>query len=163
MTCHCERFLRGSPFVIASALREAICDEAIMAYWLLKTEPSDFSYGDLESRRRAVWDGVTNNTALMHIRGMRKGDGALIYHTGGEKSIVGRAEIVSDPYPDPKAGDPRFVVFDIAPAGRLARPVPLATIRERKDLATLDLVRNSRLSIMPVAAPLWKKLLSMAE
>jgi len=112
-----------------------------MSFWLLKTEPTDFSYGDLEGRKRAVWDGVTNNTALMHIRAMRKGD----------------------PYPDPKAGDPRFVVFDVAPAGRLPHPVPLEAIRGRKDLATLDLVRNSRLSIMPVAVPLWKKLLSMAE
>jgi predicted RNA-binding protein with PUA-like domain len=76
----------------------------IMAFWLMKTEPSKFSYGDLEREKRAVWDGVTNNTALIHIRAMRKGDRALIYHSGGEKSIVGIADIVSDSYSDPKWG-----------------------------------------------------------
>lgn len=133
-----------------------------MAFWLLKTEPSGFSYSDLESRRRAVWDGVTNNTALMHIRAMRKGDRALIYHSGGEKSIVGLADIVSDPYPDPKAGNPKLVVVDIVPAGRLSRPVSLAVIKNNKEFATFTLVRFTRLSVMPVPAPLWKKLLAMA-
>jgi predicted RNA-binding protein with PUA-like domain len=133
-----------------------------MAFWLLKTEPSGFSYSDLESRKRAVWDGVTNNTALMHIRAMRKGDRALIYHSGGEKSIVGLAEIVSDPYPDPKAGNPKLVVVDIVPAGRLSRPVSLAAIKGDKSFASFALVTFTRLSVMPVQAPLWKKLLAMA-
>ncbi len=134
-----------------------------MAFWLLKTEPSGYSYSDLESGKRAVWDGVTNNTALMHIRAMRKGDRALIYHSGGEKSLVGLAEIASDPYPDPKGEDPKIVVIDIIPAGRLARPVPLAAIKKGKEFASFDLIRNSRLSVMPVPAPLWKKLLAMAN
>ena len=134
-----------------------------MALWLLKTEPSEFSYGDLERRKRAVWDGVKNNTALMHIRAMRKGDGALIYHSGGEKAVVGRAEIVSGPYPDPKSADPRFVVFDIAPAARLPRPVSLSAIKKEKDLASFALVRFTRLSVMPVPATVWNKLLAMAE
>ena len=133
-----------------------------MPFWLLKTEPSEFSYSDLESRKRAVWDGVTNNTALMHIRAMRKGDRALIYHSGGEKSVVGLADIVSDPYPDPKAGDAKLVVVDIAPAGVLSRPVALAAIKKEKDFASFALVRFSRLSVMPVPAPLWKRLLAMA-
>jgi predicted RNA-binding protein with PUA-like domain len=134
-----------------------------MAYWLMKTEPSEFSYGDLEGKKRAAWDGVTNNTALMHIRAMKKGDMALIYHSGGEKSVVGIAEIVSDPYPDPKAGDPKLVVVDVAPEGRLARPVPLALIKKEKDFAGFQLVTFSRLSVMPVPAPLWKKLLALAN
>jgi predicted RNA-binding protein with PUA-like domain len=134
-----------------------------MAFWLMKTEPSEFSYSDLEREKRAVWDGVTNNTALIHIRGMRKGDRALIYHSGGEKSLVGLADIVSDPYPDPKAGDPKLVVVDIAPAGRLSRPVPLGAIKKEKGFASFDLVRISRLSVMPVPPALWKKLLAMAN
>jgi predicted RNA-binding protein with PUA-like domain len=134
-----------------------------MAFWLIKTEPSEFSYSDLEEEKRAVWDGVRNNTALMHIRAMRKGDRALIYHSGGEKSLVGLADIVSDPYPDPKAGDAKIVVFDIAPAGRLSRPVPLGAIKKEKDFATFDLVRISRLSVMPVPQALWKRLLAMAN
>ena len=134
-----------------------------MAFWLLKTEPSEFSYSDLEKRKRAVWDGVKNNTALMHIRAMRKGDRALIYHSGGEKSLVGLADIVSDPYPGPNAGDANIVVFDIAPAGRLSRPVPLGAIKKEKEFASFELVRISRLSVMPVPPALWKKLLAMAN
>jgi predicted RNA-binding protein with PUA-like domain len=134
-----------------------------MALWLMKTEPSEFSYGDLEGKKRAVWDGVTNNTALMHIRAMRKGDRALIYHSGGEKSVVGIAEIVSDPYPDPKAGNPKIVVVDLAPSLRLSRGIPLAVIKKEKDFAGFQLVTFSRLSVMPVPAPLWKKLLALAN
>lgn len=135
----------------------------IMAFWLMKTEPSEFSYGDLEREKRGVWDGVTNNTALMHLRAMRKGDRALIYHSGGEKSLVGLADIVSDPYPDPKVGDAKFVVVDIAPAGRLSRPVLLGRIKKEKEFASFELVRISRLSVMPVPPVLWKKLLAMAN
>jgi predicted RNA-binding protein with PUA-like domain len=134
-----------------------------MAYWLIKTHPSDFSYSDLEKVKSAVWDGVSNNTALMHIRAMRKGDLVLIYHSGPEKSVIGRAEIVSDPYPDPRGGDKKLVVVDIAPAGRLERPVPLDAVKKEKAFASFDLVRISRLSVMPVPAPMWKKLLQMAK
>ena len=129
----------------------------------MKTEPSEFSYSDLEREKRGVWDGVTNNTALMHLRAMRKGDRALIYHSGGEKSLVGLADIVSDPYPDPKVGDAKVVVVDIAPAGRLPRPVPLGAIKKEKEFASFELVRISRLSVMPVPPALWKKLLAMAN
>ena len=129
----------------------------------MKTEPSEFSYSDLEREKRGVWDGVTNNTALIHLRAMRKGDRALIYHSGGEKSLVGLADIVSDPYPDPKVGDPKVVVVDIAPAGRLSRPVPLGAVKKEKEFASFELVRISRLSVMPVPPALWKKLLAMAN
>lgn len=134
-----------------------------MAFWLMKTEPSEFSYSDLEREKRGVWDGVTNNTALIHLRAMRKGDSALIYHSGGEKSLVGLADIVSDPYPDPKVGDAKVVVVDIAPAGRLPRAIPLGAIKKEKEFASFELVRISRLSVMPVPPALWKKLLAMAN
>jgi predicted RNA-binding protein with PUA-like domain len=134
-----------------------------MAFWLMKTEPSEFSYSDLEREKRAVWDGVTNNTALIHIRAMRKGDRALIYHSGGEKSLVGLADIVSDPYPDPKVGDAKVVVVEIAPAGRLSRPVTLGAVKKEKEFASFELIRISRLSVMPVPPALWKKLLAMAN
>jgi predicted RNA-binding protein with PUA-like domain len=129
----------------------------------MKTEPSEFSYSDLEREKRAVWDGVTNNTALIHIRAMRKGDRALIYHSGGEKSLVGLADIVSDPYPDPKAGDAKVVVVEIAPAGRLSRPVTLGAVKKEKEFASFALIRISRLSVMPVPPALWKKLLAMSN
>src|SRR5947208_84794 len=91
----------------------------IMAYWLLKTEPTVYSYSNLETDKKTVWDGVTNNLALKHIRSMRKGDLAFIYHTGDEKSLIGIAEVASDPYPDPKEKDPRLAVVEIKAKERL--------------------------------------------
>ncbi len=132
-----------------------------MAYWLLKTEPGDYSFDDLEHDRRTVWDGVANNLALKHMREMRKGDHALVYHTGKEKSVVGVARVASDPYPDPASDNPRIVVFDLAPEKRLARPVPLAEVKADPRFADFALVRISRLSVMPVSAALWKRLLAM--
>lgn len=133
-----------------------------MALWLLKTEPADFSYDRLEKDGRAVWDGVENNTALLHMRKVRKGDRALIYHTGKEKAIVGIAKIASDPYPDPAKNDEKLVVFDLAPDRRVKRPVTLARVKAAPKLEDFDLVRISRLSVMPVSDAQWKLLLGMA-
>lgn len=134
----------------------------ILNCWLLKTEPSEYSYDDLERAGNGRWDGVANNTALIHMRQVRKGDLALIYHTGNEKAAVAVARISSDPYPDPKAGDPKLVAFDLVPEKRLARPVPLAEIKADPTFADFALVKISRLSVMPVPAALWKRLLAMA-
>ncbi len=131
--------------------------------WLLKTEPTEFSYDDLVGDRRAVWDGVTNNLALKNIRTMRKGDLAFIYHTGDEKAVVGIAEVVSDPYPDPKKNDPKLVVVDLKPKQRLSRVVTLAEIKSCRTLKNFDLVRISRLSVVPVSADQWQTLLSLAK
>ncbi|RMD79852.1 MAG: EVE domain-containing protein, partial [Chloroflexi bacterium] len=95
-------------------------------YWLLKTEPSVYSFADLVREGRTVWDGVENTVALKHLRAIRQGDVALIYHTGDERQAVGLAQIVSDPYPDPKQHDPRLVVVDVVPLQPLNRPVTLA-------------------------------------
>ena len=134
-----------------------------MAYWLLKTEPSEHSFTDLERDGHAVWNGVSNNQALIHMRAVKKGDRALIYHTGGERAAVGVATVTSDPYPDPEAGDPRLVAFEIAPRQRLRRPVTLAEIKADLAFAGFDLVRLSRLSVMPVPAEMWKRLLALAK
>lgn len=131
-----------------------------MSYWLLKTEPSDYSYTDLERDRRTVWDGVANNAALKHMRAVREGDEALIYHTGKERRAVGVARVVSDPYPDPQSDDERLVVFDLEPLRELATPAPLAEIKQDPDFTAFDLVRIPRLSVMPVPAKLWRKLTS---
>ena len=133
-----------------------------MPYWLLKTEPSVYSYANLERDKKATWDGVTNNLALKHIRSMKKGDLAFIYHTGDEKAIVGIAEITSESYPDPKAKDPKIVVVDLKPRESLAFPVSLAAIKSRKEFADFALVRIGRLSVMPVTASQWKLLLAMS-
>lgn len=131
------------------------------AYWILKTEPSTYSFDRLVSERRAVWDGVTNALALKHIRSMAKGDHAGIYHTGDEKALVGLARIASGPYPDPKGDDPKLTVVDIEAGGRLAHPVTLATIKADPAFAELALVRMPRLSVVPVPPDLWKRLLAM--
>jgi predicted RNA-binding protein with PUA-like domain len=132
-------------------------------YWILKTEPGTYSFDRLVSERRAVWDGVTNALALKHIRSMAKGDHAGIYHTGDEKALVGLARIASDPYPDPKGDDPKLAVVDIEAGDRLAHPVTLATIKADPAFAELGLVRMSRLSVVPVPADQWKRLLSLAR
>ena len=135
-----------------------------MAYWLLKTEPAhDYGYDDLEREGRTVWDGVKNNLALKHMRQVRKGDQALIYHSGKEKAAVAVADVVSDPYPDPNLDDDRFVVFDVAPLMRLHRAVTLKEVKADPAFADFALVRMSRLSVMPVPAALWKRLSKMAE
>ncbi|MBC7784860.1 MAG: EVE domain-containing protein [Burkholderiales bacterium] len=134
-----------------------------MAYWLLKTEPSDFSFDDLVKAKRAVWDGVANNTALIHIRRVKKGDLAIIYHTGDEKAAVGIAEVVTDAYPDPRAADSKVVVFDLKPKQRLAKPVTLKQIKADPLFAEWELVRISRLSVMPVPTAIWKRINQLSE
>ena len=131
-------------------------------YWILKTEPSTYSFDRLVNERRAVWDGISNALALKHIRSMAKGDQSFIYHTGDEKALVGLARIVSDPYPDPKGDDPKLAVVDIEAGAPLARPVTLAAIKADPAFAELALVRMSRLSVVPVPPDLWKRLLAMS-
>ena len=139
-------------------------------HWLLRTEPSTYSYADLEREGRALWDGMTNALALKHLRSMRKGDLAFPYHTGDEKQIVGIAKVVSNLYPNPKQAGGKLVVVDLKPRERLKRPVTLAEIKARKDFADPDesgqafeLVRMGRLSVMPVSAERWNALLAVAE
>jgi predicted RNA-binding protein with PUA-like domain len=131
-----------------------------MAYWLFKQEPTSYSYADLEKDGSTTWDGVKNNLALKHLRTVRKGDKALFYHTGEEKQVVGIMETTSDPYPDHK--DKSLVVVDVKPAGKLAKPVTLAQIKGDPAFAAWELVRISRLSVMPVPPVLWQKIIKMA-
>ena len=132
-----------------------------MNRWLLKTEPTTYGWADLARERRATWDGVSNPVALGHLRAMRKGDEAFVYHTGGEKAIVGIARVASDPYPDPKLSDPKRVVVDLEPIRPLARAVTLASVKADKRFADFALVRQSRLSVMPVTAVQWDQLLAL--
>ena len=132
------------------------------ARWLLKTEPSTYAWADLVNQNRAVWDGVTNALALKNIRAMKKGDAVFVYHTGNEKAVVGIARAVSDPYADPKAKDPKLAVVDLEPDRPLRRPVTLAEMRAASALAGLDLLRLSRLSVVPVSEAHWKVILEMS-
>ncbi len=130
-------------------------------YWILKSEPSSYGFPDLVRERRARWDGIRNAAALKHLRSMREGDGALIYHTGDEKALVGLARIAGTPYADPSRTDPRLVVVDVEAGEALPRPVPLAEIKADPAFKELGLVRISRLSVVPVEPAQWKKLLAM--
>ncbi|HUI27628.1 MAG TPA: EVE domain-containing protein [Candidatus Kryptonia bacterium] len=131
--------------------------------WLLKTEPSAYSFARLQRDGRAVWDGVKNPVALKHLRAVQPGDQLLIYHTGDEKAVVGIAAALGPAYPDPKQKDPRLVVIDLAPAAALPRPVTLAEIKASPKFAGWDLVRLPRLSVMPVSPEHWAEIERLAR
>ncbi|MEO8453273.1 MAG: EVE domain-containing protein [Gemmatimonadota bacterium] len=132
-------------------------------YWLLKTEPSSYSFDDLVRDKRATWDGVSNPVALKNLRGMAVGDEVFIYHTGDEKRIVGLAKVVKAAYPDPKASDEKLVVVDLAPVKAVAKPVTLAEVKADPRFKDFALARVPRLSVMHVAPEWWKALLAMAS
>jgi predicted RNA-binding protein with PUA-like domain len=131
-------------------------------HWILKTEPSEYGFADLTRDRRTRWEGVSNPVALKHLRSMLEGDDALIYHTGNEKSLIGLARIVSQPYSDPSRKDERLVVVDIEAGKPLPRQVSLAEIKADPAFKDLGLVRLSRLSVVPVESEQWTRLLRMA-
>jgi predicted RNA-binding protein with PUA-like domain len=130
--------------------------------WILKSEPDAYSLDDLKADKKTVWDGVTNNAALVHIRNVRKGDEAVIYHTGKERAAVGLGVVTSDPYPDPKQDDEKLAVFDIKYKKRFDRPVPLADIKAEPSFSDWALVKQARLSVVPATKAQWTKLLKMA-
>lgn len=134
-----------------------------MGKWLLKTEPECYSWADLVRDRKAVWDGVTNGLALKHIRTMRKGDLAFIYHTGDERAVIGIAQVVSNPYMDPKESDEKLAVVDLKPQAPLAHPVTLSDIKADPAFAGWDLIRNSRLGVMPAPEKMWERIEELAK
>jgi predicted RNA-binding protein with PUA-like domain len=133
-----------------------------LAYWLLKTEPDCYAWDDLVRDRSAVWDGITNALALKNMRAMKKGDLALVYHTGDERSAVGVAEVRSDPYPDPKGGDDRLAVVEIRPKHKLPRPVSLSDIKADPAFEGWQLVRMGRLGVVPVPEAMWARIFELA-
>jgi len=133
-----------------------------MSFWLLKTEPSTYSYDDLARDKKTTWDGVTNAAALKNIRAMKKGDLALVYHTGEQRTIVGVAEIASAPYADPNGDDEKLVVVDLKPKKKLKQPVSLETIKSDKAFSGWDLLRIGRLSIVPTPSAMWKRVMQLA-
>jgi len=134
-----------------------------VAAWLFKTEPSGFSFDDLKAKQVACWDGVKNATALIHLRTVKAGDTVVIYHTGNEKRAVGLAKVVRAPYPDPAQDDPKLVVVDLEAGAALATPVPLADFRADELLRESDLIRITRLSIVPLTAAQLKRVLELGK
>jgi predicted RNA-binding protein with PUA-like domain len=126
---------------------------------LLKTEPTTYSFADLVREKRGTWDGVANPVALKHLRMMAVGDECFVYHTGDQKKIVGIAKVTRAAYPDPKGNDPKLVVVDLAAGRALDRPVTLAEIKADGRFADWELVRLSRLSVMPLSAARWDAIL----
>jgi len=133
-----------------------------MASWLFKTEPSSYSYADLAEAGREVWDGVANAAALKHLRAVARGDEVFLYHSGEERAVVGLARAASDPYADGRDAAGKLVVVDLEPVRLLPRPVRLAEIKADPAFREFDLVRISRLSVMPVPRTLRDRLCAMA-
>ena len=130
------------------------------AYWLVKTEPSTYSWDDLMRDGGTRWDGVRNAQARIHLAAMNAGDVALVYHSGGDKAVVGIARVTRNAYPDPSADDPRWLAVDLEPLRPLAQPVSLATVKQDAKLAKLALVRHSRLSVMPASTAEFERILA---
>ena len=133
-----------------------------MRYWLFKEEPEHYSYADLERDATTLWDGVTNNLARLNLRQVRRGDRILYYHTGKEKAVVGEIRAVSDAAADSNSEDPKAVVVQVEPVRRL-HPVPLSRIKQDRGLASWELVRLPRLSVVPVTEDQWRRVQELSE
>ena len=133
-----------------------------MAYWLLKSEPSAYSWDQLVKDKRTNWSGVRNFQAAANLKAMKKGDRAFFYHSGEGKEIVGVAEIVKEAYADTTDKSGRFVMVDVVPVEPVKTPVSLAAIKATPALKTMPLVRLSRLSVSPVSAEEWRTIAKMA-
>ncbi len=134
-----------------------------MAHWLFKEEPGTYCFGDLVEEGETTWSGVTNALAQKNLRAIKKGDRVFFYHTGDEKAVVGVMEVTADPTHDPDDPAGKRVVVRVKPVRKLKKPVTLATIKADKAFEEWELVRISRLSVMPVPDALWKKIESLGE
>jgi predicted RNA-binding protein with PUA-like domain len=134
-----------------------------MNHWLVKQEPEDYSWDDLGRDGKTQWTGVRNFQARNNLKQMEVGDQVFFYHSGKEKSVVGIAEVAQAAYPDPTADDPSWVAVDIKPVKRLPRPVTLADIKANKELTDFLLVRQSRLSVMPVTKEEFETIVKMGS
>ena len=132
-----------------------------MAYWLMKSEPASYSWDDLVRDGGTIWDGVRNNAARLHLRAMKPGDEAFLYHSMSDKAVVGIMRIASEPRPDPKDG--AWVSVRVEPVQALEKPVTLAEIKAEPSLAAMELIRQSRLSVCPVRPEEWEQVLAMSR
>jgi len=132
-----------------------------MARWLMKSEPGSYGWDDLVRDGGTEWDGVRNPAARLHLKAMRKGDEALFYHSGGERAAVGVMRLTREAAPDPKDAD--WVSVAVAPVRPLPAPVTLKAIKAEPELAKMELIRQSRLSVSPVRDEEWETILDMAK
>jgi predicted RNA-binding protein with PUA-like domain len=134
-----------------------------MSYWLMKTEPEEFSWDDQVKRgaKGEAWSGVRNFTARRHLKSMKKGDQAFFYHTGDQKQVVGIIEVIRESYADPTDDKGIFVMVDVKAVKPLPKPVTLAAVKGAPRLKDMALVKYSRLSVQPVTAQEWKTVCAM--
>ncbi len=135
-------------------------------YWLAKQEPSGprgYNFEQLKKEKTTVWDGVHNNLALKHMREMKPGDLVFFYHTGTERQTVGIMQVTSKPYSNPKEDVERFIVVDVKYKKSLKRPVTLEEIKKDKRFQNWELVKISRLSVMPVPKSIWELILKISQ
>jgi predicted RNA-binding protein with PUA-like domain len=130
--------------------------------FLLKTEPSVYSYYNLEKEKHTVWDGVTSPGGLFQIKTIKKNDLAFIYHTGSEKAVTGISKIISNPYIQPKQNNTKLLVFDVAPLHKLKNPVTLQQIKADNRFANSRILNEPRLSVQPISVHLWNAVLELA-
>jgi predicted RNA-binding protein with PUA-like domain len=133
-----------------------------MAYWLVKSEPSVYSWEKFEKEKKATWDGIRNYAARLHLNAMKKGDEVLFYHSNEGVEIVGIAKVTKEAFPDPSTTDERWVAVELKPFKQLKKPVPLTTIKNDKRLVNMALVRISRLSVQPVTDEEYNIILELA-
>jgi predicted RNA-binding protein with PUA-like domain len=133
-----------------------------MAYWLVKSEPSAYSWDQLVKDKETVWSGVRNYAARLNLNAMKKGDEVLYYHSNEGVEIVGIAKIVKGAYQDPTINDDRWVAVDIKAVKTLKKPVPLTVLKADKRFADMDLVRLGRLSVQKVKPSEWELIMKMA-
>jgi len=134
-----------------------------MNHWLVKSEPFKYSWEKFNKDGRTFWDGVRNYQARNNLRDMRVGDLVLFYHSNEGKEIVGIAKVVKESYQDPTTADPNWVVVDLAPVEALKKPVTLEQIKADKRLQNVSLVRQGRLSVMPLKAEEFDRILELAD
>jgi predicted RNA-binding protein with PUA-like domain len=133
-----------------------------MAYWLVKSEPSAYSFEQLVNDKQTAWTGVRNYSARIHLKAMKKGDEVLYYHSNEGVEIVGIAKVIKEYYQDPTTEDTNWVAVDIKPVRKLKKPVTLAVVKADNRLAEMALVRLGRLSVQPVTEAEWKIVMELA-
>ena len=133
-----------------------------MALWLVKSEPSVYSWDQLVAEKQTCWSGVRNYAARINLNHMKKGDEVLFYHSNEGVEIVGIAKVAKEAYPDPTTDDNRWVAVDIRPVRKLKKPVPLAILKADKRFADMDLVRLGRLSVQTVKPAEWELIMKLA-
>jgi predicted RNA-binding protein with PUA-like domain len=131
-------------------------------HWLVKQEPETYSWDDFARDRKTTWDGVRSYPARLHLRGMRTGDRVLFYASGDLKSVVGIAEVTREAFPDETADEPGWVAVELKAVKPLPRPVALKEIKAEPSLAGIGLVRQGRLSVMPLAPAEFDRIVRMA-